>query len=457
MPTVDVVKSSPIVRSPRVQQLEGMFDVPPAERSEQRWQAELPIEARDWRIGLIVGPSGCGKSTVARELFGEALVESHEWPAKEPILDGFPRSMSIKQITGLLSSVGFSSPPSWLRPFGVLSTGEQFRVTIARALAEAGQRGGMTCIDEFTSVIDRTVARIGSAAISKCIRRGDHGRFVAVSCHSDIIDWLDPDWIYRPADNTFKWRDETEDAAAGCDAPGRRRPAIELEVRRVHRRCWSLFRAHHYLDHDLHPTAECYCGFVEGEPAVFTAVVHFPHDRAPGWREHRTVCRPDFQGVGLGNAMSELIASLYVRDKRYFSVTANPAMVRHRARSPLWHMRKKPRLEWSKQSGLPTDKDASGRIVAAFDYVGPPASEAQVEALKRDQSIYVPSAGGERVIAALRKQDGLTVGALRRRTGLSSTGVDRELQEMVRTGIAVREGSGGHADPYSYRLIGEPR
>ena len=47
-------------------------------------------------------------------------------------------------------------------------------------------------------------------------------------------------------------------------------------------------------------------------PAAFTAVLAFPHARRPGWREHRTVCLPDFQGVGIGNAMSELVASLFV-------------------------------------------------------------------------------------------------------------------------------------------------
>lgn len=66
--------------------------------------------------------------------------------------------MGIKDIVGLLSSVGFSSPPSWVRPFRVLSTGEQFRVTMARTLAEMPD---LAVVDEFTSVVDRTVARPG--------------------------------------------------------------------------------------------------------------------------------------------------------------------------------------------------------------------------------------------------------------------------------------------------------
>src|SRR6188508_763850 len=107
-----------------------MFDIAPSERSEVSWSHDLPIEARSWNVGLIVGPSGSGKSTVARELFGKQMVDSFNWPADRSVIDAFPASMSIKEIVALLNSVGFSSPPSWMRPFTVLSTGEQFRATV---------------------------------------------------------------------------------------------------------------------------------------------------------------------------------------------------------------------------------------------------------------------------------------------------------------------------------------
>src|SRR5439155_19760773 len=50
--------------------------------------------------------------------------------------------------------------------------------------------------DEFTSVVDRTVAQIGSAAVAKTIRRSGK-QLVAASCHYDVIEWLQPDWIDR--------------------------------------------------------------------------------------------------------------------------------------------------------------------------------------------------------------------------------------------------------------------
>jgi ABC-type Mn2+/Zn2+ transport system ATPase subunit len=53
----------------------------------------------------------------------------------------------------------------------------------------------LTCFDEFTSVVDRNVAKITSTCIQKVIRKLDN-KFVAVGCHFDIIDWLEPDWVF---------------------------------------------------------------------------------------------------------------------------------------------------------------------------------------------------------------------------------------------------------------------
>jgi len=70
MPRVDLVVRAPIERTPRARQLEALFDVPAVEQSELEWHGDVPLEGRDWNVGLIVGPSGCGKSTILRSLFG---------------------------------------------------------------------------------------------------------------------------------------------------------------------------------------------------------------------------------------------------------------------------------------------------------------------------------------------------------------------------------------------------
>lgn len=357
MPSARIVRESAIIRSPRVMQLEGMFDVPPSEQSREEWEVELPLDEQEWNVGLIVGPSGSGKTTIARELFGDAVVDGFDWLAENSIVDSFPAGMSIRDITGLLSSVGFSAPPSWLRPFHVLSTGEQFRATIARAMAE---KPDLAVIDEFTSVVDRTVAQIGSAAVAKAVRRNG-SKLVAVSCHYDVIEWLQPDWIYRPDADEFSWRSVQP------------RPRVDITVRRVHHSAWRLFSHHHYLSADLNPAAACFIGFVDEQPTTFVAVLSFPHKYAPGWRISRVVTLPDYQGVGIGNAVFDYVAGLFRATGKYIgAVMTHPALVHRLARSSDWKLRRKPSRNpknVGKRSMNATV--ATHRLTAGFEYVGP--------------------------------------------------------------------------------------
>jgi hypothetical protein len=361
---IEIERVSTIVRSPRVMQLDGMFDTQPVDRVDLKWSVDLPIEEKDWNVGLIVGPSGCGKSTIARELFPDAYIKGYDWPLDRSIIDGFPAEMSIKDVTLLLSSVGFSSPPSWVRPFGVLSNGEQFRATLARALAE---KSDLCVFDEFTSVVDRTVGKIGSAAVAKTVRRRNQ-KFIAVTCHDDVIEWLDPDWVYSPAENSFQWR------------LVRRRPPIELQICRVHHSAWRLFAHHHYLTASLSKSAFCFCAFIDGKPVAFDAWLPF-YGRSHGKirRGHRTVCLPDFQGVGIGNALFTRIASMWTGlGFRAASGTGHPAEIAHRARSPDWRMTSAPKRHRRGNHGSDRTR-AINRLVASFEYRGPKMNRAEAE------------------------------------------------------------------------------
>src|SRR5262245_19276940 len=134
MPRVSVVAETPISRSSRARQLEAMFDVPAAKRSKVAWDLDVPINEQPWSIGLITGPSGCGKTTIARELFGRAKLETAlQWDAPS-VIDDFPKSSSMEQISAVCQAVGFNTMPAWLRPYSVLSNGEKFRVELARRL-----------------------------------------------------------------------------------------------------------------------------------------------------------------------------------------------------------------------------------------------------------------------------------------------------------------------------------
>jgi len=361
MQSVTIVRESPIIKTARLLQLCGMFDLAEAAHSRQEWTVNLDLPA-EWNIGLVVGPSGCGKSTIAHTLWPNEIAPSWTWHVDKSIVDSFPQEMKIRDVAELLSSVGFSSPPSWLRPFRVLSTGEQFRVTMARTLAEMNT---LSVVDEFTSVIDRTVACIGSAAIAKTVRRRNQ-RFIAVTCHEDVAEWLQPDWIFRPDVNTL---------ARGS----LQRPQIKLEVRRVHRDAWQLFRKHHYLNTEIHVAAQCYAAFWRQKPVAFVAAMFFPHPRTRMWREHRAVCLPDFQGVGIGTALSDYVASIYKRECRYVSITSHPAMMQSRMRAKNWKCIASPNAKtktWPRSSsGIKSVSSQSGgfamRFRATFEYIGP--------------------------------------------------------------------------------------
>lgn len=357
-----IEKSSEIERSARVMQLEGLFDVPPSARSGETWRVEFDLPS-EWNIGLLVGPSGCGKTIIANELWGENMIERWGWSDDKSLLDDFPAGMSIKEITALLNSVGFSSPPSWVRPYRVLSTGEKFRVHIARTLAEKKE---LAVVDEFTSTVDRTVAQIGSAAIAKAVRKRKQ-RLIAISCHYDIIDWLEPDWVYQPHTNEFY--------------SGRylhQRPSIELEIKRVHHSAWHVFRKHHYLDHNLNKSARCYCAFIHEEPVAFCAVLSFPHRKTPSWRISRIVVLPDYQGIGIGVKLMNFLGGVYQHtDKPFTIVMTHPGLVRSCLNSKDWYMYRKPQRSprLGKTSKMSEWKVASSRNPAGFKYVGQPVSK----------------------------------------------------------------------------------
>jgi ABC-type lipoprotein export system ATPase subunit len=354
---MNITVSSPVIESPRVAQVRGLFDLMKEATSTLSWNVELPLHERAWNLGLIVGPSGCGKSTLARHLFGEAMARQRaleQWPEDRSLLDAFPPEMSIRDVVELLSSVGFSSPPAWLRPFRFLSTGQQFRVTLARLLA-AGIPGQAVVIDEFTSTVDRTVAQVGSAALARTVRRRNL-QMIAVTCHEDIEDWLQPDWVLRPAEQAFTWR---------CL---QRRPDVDLDVVRCKTSAWPVFAHHHYLSHGLMHSAICFLATWKGRPVAFSAWASY-YGPGPGTRrEHRTVTLPDYQGIGIGNVLSATIASLWKGlGYRAISTTTHPGMIRARLRSPLWRMTRRPSLA----AGGDVLKHASTRLTAGFEYIGP--------------------------------------------------------------------------------------
>ncbi|SNS21818.1 hypothetical protein SAMN04488503_3237 [Humidesulfovibrio mexicanus] len=256
-------------------------------------EADLPLEDAGWKLGLIVGPSGSGKSSLGQAAWGGEAGQPAHWPNDKPIIDVIALNGDWREVTSALASVGLGSVPAWLRPYSALSTGERFRADLARIVADAP---GRVVIDEFTSVVDRQIARVGAHAFSKAWRKTG-GQALLLSCHYDIIPWLAPDWVFDTA--TWELR----------SGRGVQRPGIELDVFQTDWRYWPLFEPHHYLKLPHMIAATCYVGFV-GE----TPVAHVAVSTRPGLREARAcrlVVMPEWQGAGVGLRFLEAVCAMW--------------------------------------------------------------------------------------------------------------------------------------------------
>ncbi len=375
MPRIDVVVDCPVHDSFRVRQVAGMFDVPINDRASERFSVDMPDLAREsWSIGLIVGPSGSGKTTIARRLFGDAVRPARPWPEDRAVVDCMG-DHAIRKITGLFTAVGFGSPPSWIKPYHVLSGGERFRCELARALAaslhSAVQAGNdsadrpLVVFDEFTSVVDRNVARVASAAMARSIR-GAHvsARFVAVTCHYDVEAWLEPDWTLDMASQTFSRR-------------RLQRPPIRLRLVRCERRAWRLFARHHYLSGELSRGARCFLALWEDAPVSFCAALSLVGRRGR-WRISRLVTLPDYQGIGIGMRVAEAVGEIFQDEGARLSITAShPSVIAHCRRSARWRTVRVTPAGSRHRSGVKDYRGAIGRSVVSFEYREPEAANTE--------------------------------------------------------------------------------
>lgn len=188
MQNFNILKENKVDKTFRVAKIMNDFDVK-IEHSNENFIGTIDLP-KIWNIGLIVGNSGTGKSTIAKEIFKNEYINNFEYNHKS-VIDDMPQSKTIEEIEKMFYTVGFGSVPSWLKSYKVLSNGEKMRVDLARALLENNK----ICFDEFTSVVDRNVAQTMCIATNKTIKKLNK-QFIAVSCHYDIIEWLQPDWIF---------------------------------------------------------------------------------------------------------------------------------------------------------------------------------------------------------------------------------------------------------------------
>jgi len=313
---------------------------------------------KEFQIGLIVGPSGTGKSTLLKHFFGEE--KQLDWSQDKAICSHFN---SPKDAEERLGAVGLNSIPAWVKPFHVLSEGEKFRAKVARLLEENA------VIDEFTSVVDRQVAKACSYAAQRYIRSSGLKGIVFCTCHYDVVDWLSPDWVFDTG---------AKDGHLSTERSVRR-PDINLELLPCSTEAWEMFSKHHYLDSNINRSARSWICLWEGTPVGFASALAFPNGNIKNaWRGHRTVVLPEFQGLGIGVRISDAVAKMFTsQGARYFSKTAHPRMGEYRERSNDWKptsKNKKRRQDYkntkanAKQSQMILDKHMN-RVCYSHEYI----------------------------------------------------------------------------------------
>jgi GNAT superfamily N-acetyltransferase len=437
MPAVTVECHTEIQRSFRVEQVAGLFDVPLPERLTHVLNVELPGLDEQWRIGAIVGPSGSGKTTLARAAYGDAICEPRAWPADEALIDGLGDA-PLKTIARVLTAVGLGSVPMWLKPYRLLSTGERFRADLARAMLSAGEREAsasryswaavapaiaqqldrethvsrspvppLLVIDEFTSTLDRTVAKTTSAALARLLRNPQSAianpKLVVLTCHTDILPWLAPDWTLDLAAPSPPAPLPQGERGAGMAAALR----LPITIRRVPQSLWRQFAKHHYLAGGLAASATCYAAFWDdkaltsgqgdapsnGVPQPIAMMEHrVPRTpttgrgfdcalafcavvAALGWKKSKRITRlvvlPEFQGLGIASRLAETVAEREAAKGSRVTITAShPAIVGHCSRSPRWrYLGMKKTGSTRQQLAGRVIRCSTGRAVASFEFV----------------------------------------------------------------------------------------
>ena len=342
------------------------FDI----QNKEETTVKIPInfaecKTFDWNIGVIYGGSGTGKTTLLKE-FGDLTLDNFD--DKKPLISNFDW-LEPKDATHLLSAMGLSSVPTWLRPFNLLSNGEQYRASLAYKVGKANEKD-VILVDEFTSVVDRDVAKAMSNALQKYIRRTNK-KIILASCHFDIMEWLLPDWTYSP----LKGRLERASSR-------RQRPKIELQIFRCRYETWDIFKQHHYLSQDLNKAAKCFLMLFNDKPVAFMAILPMPSGTIQNaFRVSRLVVLPDFQGLGIGIKILNVFGSMYKKNNKILYIkTSNPSLFKGMIRNDEhWLLTNennnvnqikktnKKLLEEGKDNGLKLRKES---ITKSYKYIG---------------------------------------------------------------------------------------
>ena len=295
--------SSPVATSFRATKAANSLDINSEKKSFHHFEVKADLTT-PFNIGLIVGSSGSGKTTLAKHIYGDKCF-NEVLDMTKPVIDQFPETMSYDECATMLCGVGLTAVPCWIRPAYTLSNGQRARAECALQMARDDIE--MIIIDEWTSVVDRTVAKVMSHCIQKHARKKEK-KIILMSCHYDVIEWLNPDWIIDTNNQTYTNRRSLWQSY-------KRTEQLDFDVYETTRNTWAYFSKYHYLSDKLAGGTAYYFGLWVGLNQIgFLAFSNYvPHRKGTKMIMHfnRLVIHPDYCGFGLGiyflNKCSEII------------------------------------------------------------------------------------------------------------------------------------------------------
>ena len=281
---------SDVFTSFRCQKAADSLDINAKEKSVHELSVDADLES-PFSIGLIVGASGSGKTTLAKQIFGDDVF-NFEFDLSKPVIEQFPDEYDYDACAKMLSGIGLTAVPCWIRPMYTLSNGQQARAIAALQMATMD----VFVVDEWTSVVDRTVAKAMSNCLQKFARKNNK-TVIALSCHYDVFEWLNPDWVIDCNKQEY-----TERRSLWQDYE--RKEKLEFTIRECDKSTWRYFSKYHYLSSKLSVGRQKFFGLYQGiEQVGFIAYSNYvPCRKGTVMQMHfnRVVIHPDYVGLGLG-------------------------------------------------------------------------------------------------------------------------------------------------------------
>ncbi|CAB4136846.1 ABC_ATPase domain containing protein [uncultured Caudovirales phage] len=303
---IDIKLESELFSDFRCQVAANSLDIDVKKKSIHHLHIDNVNIPKDWNIGLIYGASGSGKTTLVKKLFGDDIFNT-VMDENTPIINQLPSHMSYDECSSMLYGIGLNAVPCWIRPIKTLSNGQKAR---AEAVLLMCQDKDIIFIDEWTSVVDRTVAKAMSVCLYKFAKKYNK-KIVLLSCHYDILEWVNPDWLIDCNKQQFE-------LPKGDDFFFSRREELDFTIRKVDKRTWKYFSKYHYLSENLPAGHIFFYGLFHKENQIgFQCYANYtPHKKGTKIIFHfnRTVVHPDYNGLGLGVKMINETARLMIKE-----------------------------------------------------------------------------------------------------------------------------------------------